>query len=210
MYNGQVMQYSQATNLGAVQMGYSGVQLDRMLSDRAALYNVMAMNADGEPGLEVVGQVAVLVPADAMLDPNRSWDIEPLGVVEGNNAFGASIEVPEVRFWRYSDQRYAIAEEPISVPVDSDATKITHFKADKSELIRTFLGLTKMKADDIFWSTQTGYYKGDGHKIMWATADAAKNGNIIHFTWQYDLVDGSLLATNDEARTLESHRKHEH
>ena len=69
IFNGQVIQYTEAHNTGMVQLGYSGLRLERMTSDRTALYNIMGHSVNGPTELELMGQLAVeLLPSGAQLD----------------------------------------------------------------------------------------------------------------------------------------------
>ncbi len=112
LYNSQLMQYTGASNAAGVRLGYSGIRLNRMLSENTALYDVMGASAVGGPELELLGQLAVQGPSVSELNIQKFWDVEPLGIMEGTNGFGAQIQVPQVKFWRYTDERYQTTQNP--------------------------------------------------------------------------------------------------
>jgi hypothetical protein len=232
MYHGSVVQYA---NIGGVdariatQFSLMGVRFNRMISEDTALYDILGTNAEfnasSEP--EMLGQIGVILPPGrADLDLGRYWFVEPLGSMEGTNAFGAVLQAPQVRFLRYTDERYQAnggkaseegaqaqshkvnqsAQDAFETEAKAEEPRIEQFKATKSGLITKSLGLTATSSSEIFWTINSGFYKSEphvGHKFIWASADAAKDGKVFHYTWQYDLVDGQTLATNDEARLLE-------
>lgn len=100
LYNGELIQYSSSSS------PFSALRFNRMIDEKTGLYDIMALDATGSLGDELAGQLVVFLPAGtAELQMDRLWDIEPLGSFDGTNAFGGSITVPAVKFWRYSDQR---------------------------------------------------------------------------------------------------------
>lgn len=110
MYEGSAIRY---VDIGGgdprmgIELGMMGLRLNRMMSEDVALYDILGMDADGNSTSRMLGQLVVVLPAGRRdLDFGRYWEVEPLGVVEGTNGFGAPIQVPEVRFWRYADERY--------------------------------------------------------------------------------------------------------
>jgi len=115
LYNGSVIQYA---NIGgtdprvATQLGLMALRLNRMISAETALYDVMGVSADYSSDAEMLGQLAVILPEGRKtLELDRYWEVEPLGVLQGTNGFGAPIQVPQVRFWRYSDERHPASHE---------------------------------------------------------------------------------------------------
>jgi hypothetical protein len=109
MYNNSVIQYADiggADPRVATQLGLTGVRLNRMLPENIALYDIVGLNANYNSDSQVLGQLVVVLPmGKTELELGRYWDVEPLGVVDGTNGFGANIQVPRVRFWRYTDER---------------------------------------------------------------------------------------------------------
>jgi hypothetical protein len=78
-----------------------------MIDENTALYDVMGMSA-ASGVFDLIGQISIVVPKNRHdLELAYAWEVEPLGTVEGTNYFGAKLEVPAVRFWRYAAERYA-------------------------------------------------------------------------------------------------------
>jgi hypothetical protein len=101
--NGQVLNW----NRGGVYPGWTGLRLNKMLSETEVLYNVMSLDmAEGKPEIEEEGQLVVRLPRalrdDEGLTVDSPWEVEPLGTFDGRSALGATISVPAVRFWRYA------------------------------------------------------------------------------------------------------------
>ena len=115
MYDNSVIQYADiggADPRVASQMGLTGVRLNRMLFENIALYDIDGLNANYNSDSQVLGQLVVVLPVGRTeLEMGRYWDVEPLGVVDGTNGFGAEIQVPQVRFWRYTDERSRSTQE---------------------------------------------------------------------------------------------------
>lgn len=114
IYEGSAIRYIDTSGgdagMGA-EMGMMGLRLNRMMSEEMALYDILGTDADGASRSSMLGQLVVVLPTgQRSLDLGRFWEVEPLGVVEGTNGFGAPIQVPEVRFWRYADERHRRAE----------------------------------------------------------------------------------------------------
>jgi ribosomal protein L7/L12 len=107
LYRGSLLQYAGGIDPRiSGQLGILGLRLNRMLSEHTALYDIMGMDSEGNSDPEMLGQLAVMIPAEhQQLDLQRYWEVEPMGVAEGTNAFGATLQVPLVRFWRYTDER---------------------------------------------------------------------------------------------------------
>ena len=85
-------------------LGLLGLRFNRMVSEDTALYDVMALDSTNHMDSEMIGQIAVIVSqGQEELDLGRYWEVEPLGIAEGTNTFGATLTVPRVRFWRYGD-----------------------------------------------------------------------------------------------------------
>jgi hypothetical protein len=108
MYNNSVIQYADIGGTDprvATKLGLTGVRLNRMLSENVALYDILGLNANYNSDSQVLGQLVVVLPIDRTdLELSRYWEVEPLGVIDGTNSFGAQIQVPHVRFWRYKDE----------------------------------------------------------------------------------------------------------
>ena len=105
LYNGAVIQYAPGddSRMGK-SLGLLGLRFNRMISEDTALYDVMALDSTNHMDAEMVGQIVVIVPqGKEELDLGRYWGVEPLGIAEGTNAFGATLTVSRVRFWRYAD-----------------------------------------------------------------------------------------------------------
>lgn len=109
LYNGALVQYA---NIGsadprmAANYGLLGLRSNRMLSPSLALYDILGVNANHQSGSELLGQLAVVLPDNrGTLEMSRYWEVEPLGVLDGTNGFGAAIQIPQVRFWQYTDER---------------------------------------------------------------------------------------------------------
>jgi hypothetical protein len=104
LYNGSVVQYAGGINPAvAARMGMFGLRFKRMLAEDTGLYDVMAIEATSNSEGEMVGQIAVVTPRElGELDLSRYWKVEPLGTVEGTNAFGAALTIPMVKFWGYN------------------------------------------------------------------------------------------------------------
>jgi hypothetical protein len=115
LYNGSVVQYADiggADPRVAGQMGLMALRLNRMMSQGAALYDVLGIDATSNSQSEMLGRLLVILPdGRSQLELWRYWEVEPLGAVKGTNGFGAQIQVPEVRFWRYTDERYQTTQK---------------------------------------------------------------------------------------------------
>ena len=117
IFNGQVMDDREAHNEGMIQLGYTGLCFERMLSDGTALYNVMGTSAQStSTELELLGQLAVQAPSTAQLETQKFWDVEPLGAVEGTNAFGGQVTVPVVKFWTIQKPALLRCRSPRPLP----------------------------------------------------------------------------------------------
>ena len=134
LYNNSVIQYAQlggADPRVATQLGIMGLRLNRMMSETTALYDIMGVNASTNSDSEMLGQIAVFQPEGrADLELWRKWEVEPLGTLEGTNGFGAPIEVPEVRFWRYADERSRSAP---TTKLSGDGAKAVDLVKDKDK-----------------------------------------------------------------------------
>jgi len=105
LYDGAVIQYAPGddSRMGK-SLGLLGLRFNRMVSEDTALYDVMALDSTNHMDSEMIGQIAVIVSqGQEELDLGRYWEVEPLGIAEGTNTFGATLTVPRVRFWRYGD-----------------------------------------------------------------------------------------------------------
>ena len=95
----------------------AGLKFRKMLTENEALYDVMTLDVDYRPYLQLVGQILIILPKDPQqmselgmgpISFEYSWLIEPLGTLEGTNALGAKISVPAIRFWEYNTEERAI------------------------------------------------------------------------------------------------------
>jgi len=203
LYNGQVMQYSEAHNQGGIALGYAGVRFERMLSDGVALYDVLGAYArSGGSELQVLGQLGVGIPSNGKLDVQRSWDVEPLGATEGRNAFGVLITVPVVKFWRYSDEKYANQPDPepqgdalVAVNLVKDSIKPTGYysslKPDPSQA--KWRAYRDLKCADCF-NVQ--------YRIKLSARSTAAYGVYGIPSWSVDIRAKSITPFNDEARKM--------
>lgn len=92
------------------QYGWMGLRFNKMLSEGVAIYDVLGQNARGSDP-DLLGQIAVIMaPRSQPPSLQQDWDVEPKGTIQGTNGFGASISIPVVKFWGYSNPR------TISVP----------------------------------------------------------------------------------------------
>jgi hypothetical protein len=120
--NGAIFEYlnvvgdlNSGANPVATQLGLMGLRLNRMTSEDTALYDVMGVNTDSYASGDavVLGQIAIILPAQqSELELLRGWEVEPLGTVDGTNAFGGHLQVPLVRFWRYASVSVALTSNP--------------------------------------------------------------------------------------------------
>jgi hypothetical protein len=80
-----------------------GLLFNRMISEDVALYDIMGLIAPAEDrNVKMLGQIAIGVPSNQhQLQTEYDWEVEPLGTMEGTNGFGATLQVPLVRFRRY-------------------------------------------------------------------------------------------------------------
>jgi ketosteroid isomerase-like protein len=132
LYNGAVIQYSGPVNPAiGVRFGLMALSLNRMTEENVALYNIMGIEA-GESDGEVLGQLAVVLPdgvAELRLD--RNWMVEPLGPLKGTNYFGAGIQIPAVRFWRYSGEGdESTGQENLGATSKAEARSATPSESD--------------------------------------------------------------------------------
>jgi hypothetical protein len=109
LYNGTFVQYAEGyvDPRPGGQLSQTGLRFRKMVSQDTGLYDVMGLegnfNASGDSDL--LGEIAVVSSTqDAELDLDRRWKVEPLGTLQGTNAFGATLDVPVVRFWGYAAQ----------------------------------------------------------------------------------------------------------
>lgn len=117
------MEYTGPPGIGD-QLTPRGLRFKRMLSPEEQIYDVTAVNqggllSHGTSFTDVIslGELVVKVrPVQNELDTKRPWVVEPLGTIDGTNAFGAPISVAAVRFWAYYDPQTQ------NWPVDEDAT----------------------------------------------------------------------------------------
>jgi hypothetical protein len=121
IFNGQVSQYTEDHTGARMYASYTGLRFERMMSNGIALYNIMGKTADStSPDLEFMGQLAVqLPPSITSLDTNKFWEVEPLGVASGTNAFGREITIPIIKFWDYTEVRVAAMSKPGPLTGDS-------------------------------------------------------------------------------------------
>jgi hypothetical protein len=108
LYNGSVIQYRPTALYNpalAAQLGLMAVRFNKMMSEDIALYDVLGWDAQTSVSeTQMLGQIAVvLMPGQQRPEASGDWDVEPMGVLDGTDGFGAEIQVPEVRFWRYED-----------------------------------------------------------------------------------------------------------
>jgi hypothetical protein len=91
---------------GALDGGdYVGVRFNRILAEDQALYDITKPTS-GPGGPDVLGQLLVISSGIAKrhmthyspLSLRHRWRVEPLGVREGTNRFGATISVPAVKY----------------------------------------------------------------------------------------------------------------
>jgi hypothetical protein len=147
LFNGSLFQYAGGVDPRvATSLGMAGVRFDRMLTEDTAVYDVMALDANNNSDPELIGQLAVLLPSGrGQLELGPDWEVEPLGTVEGTNGFGARMQVPEVRFWRYhGEQQRTPPTTPTSVLSGDGRTAVELVKAK----IRPSSYLLSLKADD--------------------------------------------------------------
>ena len=155
LFNRSLIQYAGGADPRVLtELGMAGVRLDKMLAEDTALYDVMGLNANENSDPEVVGQLVVLLPSGrGELELSRPWEVEPLGTTTGTNAFGASVLVPEVRFWRYSDERQQ--DSPRVVLSGDGLTAVELVKAR----IRPSAYLNSLNADQ----SSAQWYATDNH-----------------------------------------------
>ncbi len=101
--NGQILKYVPTTRQTEISLG-TGLQFQRMLSESEALYAINGLDADTNYNSSMLGQLIVIAaPSPAPpTDEGSEWLVEPLGLAQGTNAFGAGVSVPLIRFVRYS------------------------------------------------------------------------------------------------------------
>lgn len=90
------------------QSGMPGIGFDRMIAKDIAIYNVLRGNAEHRYNSRydsTVGQIAIVLPdgSHVPLDRDRRWNVEPMGMTDGTNAYGATIQIPTIRFWGYAN-----------------------------------------------------------------------------------------------------------
>jgi len=112
LLDGNLLQYNEYSGVpNIVSRELVGVRFEKMLDEKTALYEVLGYNRVGlmsnggtEEGMARLGELAVLVASGTgQLNSEELWSVEPLGTLEGTNAFGAAISIPFVRFdgyWR--------------------------------------------------------------------------------------------------------------
>jgi len=78
-----------------------------MLSEDEALYAINGLDADANYKSSMLGELIVTAAPGPSLrtDEGSEWLVEPLGVAQGTNAFGAAVSVPLIRFVKYSTVR---------------------------------------------------------------------------------------------------------
>lgn len=113
--------YQRLDRKSATTSGRIGLRFDRALSDDTLLYDVMLNDLQGDflQGTDFVtaGQIAVQMSKPGLVpDTLQTWDVEPLGTIEGTTVVGLVIRIPLVRFWRYHES-HLDASEPIRVEV---------------------------------------------------------------------------------------------
>lgn len=101
--NGRIFNYLRLNENSALQ-GSTGLRLLKRLSEDQWLYDISGLDADAGYSATSPGQLVVAVPEEQPkpLALDRDWEIEPLGLVQGTNAFGGTVSVPLVRFLGYS------------------------------------------------------------------------------------------------------------
>jgi hypothetical protein len=132
LLDGNLLQYEEYTGEpNIIGRELVGLKFERMLDERTAIFAILGFNRAGimsngtDEGMEDLGELAVLVPSNSLQpDPEELWTVEPLGMLQGTNGFGASVSVPLVRFdgyWRAQQlQRY---RKEARVPDDGQTTK---------------------------------------------------------------------------------------
>jgi len=91
-----------------INSGLIGARFNRMLDDNTCLFDLKYHNNQGDfvqgTWILIAGQIAVRMSAPNLVpDSFQSWDVEPMGTVEGTTDHGLVIRIPLVRFWRYHD-----------------------------------------------------------------------------------------------------------
>lgn len=105
----------------AVTNGRIGLRANRNLSDNTILYDVMLNDLSGNflEGTDFIstGQIAVQMSKPGLSpDTLQTWDVEPMGTIDGTTAAGLVVRIPLIRFWRYHDS-HLDASEPIQVQI---------------------------------------------------------------------------------------------
>ena len=120
---------------GTVGDQFVGVRFEKMLDPETALFEVLGYQQGGDlsndssyGGMGRLGQLVVLIPsASPPLDSQVLWNVEPLGIFEGSNAFGASVSAPLVRFcgyWQPPQQPAETLRGPAKAAVDLVRSRI--------------------------------------------------------------------------------------
>jgi ankyrin repeat protein len=81
-------------------MGLAGISYDHSIDQDETLFKV---NIGSGASLTAMGYLAVAAPASLArsLDLTRSWEVDCLGTTHLLNSFGASVDIPKVRFLMY-------------------------------------------------------------------------------------------------------------
>ena len=111
LYNGSVVNYGapMEPRMGT-RLGLMGLRFSRMLSEDDALYDVLGLQA-GTSEPNILGMLLVKVPSNSNdLNLGLIWIVEPLGVEDGTNGFGAEVHIPYMRFVRYQGAQDAYSQ----------------------------------------------------------------------------------------------------
>ena len=109
------------------------VQFDRMISESLALYTVQDVPQPGwyPNTFRDVGQIAVEVQsAENIPRTSESWSVELLGVEEATNGFGATLQIPLVKFLDYAKWRPPCAKDRGERPRTGETWQLTSMYAD--------------------------------------------------------------------------------
>jgi hypothetical protein len=202
LFNGSLFQYAGGVDPRvATTLGMAGVRFDKMLAENIVIYDVMALNANNNSDPELIGQLAVLLPTGrGQLDLGPDWEVEPVGTIEGTNGFGATVQVPEVRFWRYHGEQQRIS--PTSVLSGDGRTAVELVKAK----IRPSSYLLSLKADD----AKAKWFAADNHRdcaacwyVFYSVKAATNKYDRDEFAeWKVDIGLKTVMPGNEKANKL--------
>ena len=84
------------------------MRFKKMLDEKEAIYEVYDREYSYHTYPEYMGEILVVFPdapntreSDGPLSYHSMWEVEPLGQIEGTNAFGGTISKPAIKFLGY-------------------------------------------------------------------------------------------------------------